>query len=479
MSSEEEIAHLKKENAEQAQQIQELRAIVLALSQKVRELENQLAQNSRNSSKPPSSDPSTRPTPKSLRGKSGKKVGGQPGHAGATLEMVANPDQRVWHLPQECQQCGAGLSEVPGKLWEKRQVFELPELKLSVTEHCNCAKVCPECGEVTSATLPEYISQKVQYGPAFKALGVYLVNYQLLPYTRSCEFLSELFSCSVSEATLYRAGQECYEALAPVEEQIKMALKTEKVIGNDETGLKIAAKGWWLHVASSLKLTYYAVHQKRGKVAQLECGILNDYQGISVHDGLGSYQSHPCQHALCNAHHLRELTFIFEELKQNWAGQMIEQLLAIKGAVDQAKAEGQAGLTQEQLVQFEAAYHKILLVGLAVNPPPEPSGLKRGPGAKKQSKAKNLLDRLHKYSEQVLRFMHNFGVPFDNNQSERDLRMMKVQQKVSGGFRCEAGARIFCRLRSYISTMRKQGQPILFAVAKIFLGQPIAPATFA
>lgn len=479
MSSEEEIAQLKKENAEQAQQIQELRAMVLALSQKVQELENQLAQNSRNSSKPPSSDPPSKPVPKSLRGQSGKKVGGQPGHPGATLEMVANPDQRVWHLPQECQHCGAGLGEVQSKLSEKRQVFELPELKLSVTEHCNCAKVCPECGEVTTAAFPQYVSQKVQYGPAFKALGVYLVNYQLLPYTRSCELLSELFECSVSEATLYRAGQECYEALAPIEEQIKTALKAEKVIGNDETGLKIAAKGWWLHVASSLKLTYYALHQKRGKVAQTENGILNDYQGISVHDGLGSYQAHQCQHALCNAHHLRELTFILEELKQSWAGQMIEQLLLIKAAVDQAKVEGQMGLTQGQLTQFELAYHKILLVGLAANPPPEPSGLKRGRGAKKQSKAKNLLERLHKYSEQVLRFMHNFGVPFDNNQAERDLRMMKVQQKVSGGFRCEEGARIFCRLRSYISTLRKQGQPILFAIAKIFLGQPIAPATFA
>jgi transposase len=288
--------------------------------------------------------------------------------------------------------------------------------------------------------------------------------------------LSELFGCSVSEATLYTAGQWCYGALEPVEAQTKTALLAEAVLNNDESGLNLAGENWWLHVTSSPSLTYYSVQPKRGKVALNAMGILGQYEGISVHDGLSSYQTYACQHALCNAHHLRELTFVQEQLGQTWAGDMGDLLRQIKKAVETAQADGQTALTNRELQEFELAYHKLLLVGLAANPPPDPSLSKTGKGRKKQSKAKNLLDRLHQHSQQVLRFMHDFRVPFDNNLAERDLRMLKVQQKISGGFRSQEGARMFCRIRGYLSSIRKQGHNPLYALATVFFGQTLLPA---
>jgi transposase len=456
---------------------------LMTLSEKIQQLELKLALNSRNSSKPPSSDGPTNsppPKPKSLRKSSGRTTGGQPGHKGTSLCWVEKPDRRCWYWPLVCQHCQADLSQVQNQSYELRQEFEIPPLKLEVIEHCAYARCCPNCQRVNQAAFPDYLTNWLQYGPKFKALAVYLVNYQLLPYERTCELLGELFGASVSEATLYSALESCYAKLAPVEITILEQLVAGAVSHNDETSTRLATERYWVHVTSNQEWTHYGLHRQRGKSALKEIGFLSRYEGVSVHDGLSSYHDDQfqCEHALCNAHHLRELTFIEEELGQNWAGEFKGLLIEIKAAVAQAQAEGRQALSESEQVGYELAYRKLLLEGLLANPPPPSSQNegKRKRGRKKQSKAKNLLDRLHDYEQEVLRFMRDFRVPFDNNQAERDLRMLKVQQKISGGFRSEEGARFFCRIRGYISTVRKQGESALYALAMVFLGESFLPA---
>jgi transposase len=300
------------------------------------------------------------------------------------------------------------------------------------------------------------------------------MNYQLLPYERTSELLEDLFGEPAPGAgTLHSALGSCFEGLQDTEEAIKAGL-TEAPLGHfDETGLRVREKGMWVHVASTTKLTHYAVHQKRGSEATEEIGILPSFRGVAVHDGLTAYGKHErCEHALCNAHHLRELTFVEEEHEQEWAGQMKALLMEIEEAVREEAASGGRRLASETKGEFERRYQEALKAGLAANPPPERTGKR---GRPKQTKGKNLVDRLDKHREAVLRFMHDFGVPFDNNQAERDLRMIKVRQKISGGFRTEEGAADFLRIRGYISTVRKQGANVLAALERVFMGEPFIP----
>jgi len=248
----------------------------------------------------------------------------------------------------------------------------------------------------------------------------------------------------------------------------------------DETGLRVEGEGWWLHVASTPTLTHYAVHPKRGSEATDEIGILANFAGsISVHDGWSSYRKYEgCEHALCNAHHLRELIFVEERLEQEWAGQMSKLLVEIRESVEQATraAAGARRLDSRSIKRYERRYQKIIEEGHRANPPPEPTGK---PGRPKRGKAGSLLDRLDKRREEVLRFMHDFRVPFDNNQAERDLRMCKVQQKIAGCFRRREGAEKFCRIQSYISTVRKRGEQVLPALERVFRGDPFVPSLLA
>jgi len=319
----------------------------------------------------------------------------------------------------------------------------------------------------------------VQYGPNLKALTVYLMEGQLLPTVRVCELLSDVLGCELSEGALYNTRLGCFEELELVEAQIKQGVQAAEVVHFDETGLRVKGtlvKGtlMWLHVACNPELTAYFLHEKRGQDGMNAMDILPTYPGISVHDGLRSYASYPSTHALCNAHHLRELRFMVERYDQVWASDMMTLLIDMKHQVEAAKRDGHLELTPTQRPALERQYQSILAAGLTENPPPpmDPDRPKKR-GRVKQSPAKNLLDRLDKHQSAVLAFMNDFRVPFDNNLAERDLRMMKLKQKISGTFRSIEGAQQFCRIRGYISTLRKQGIPVLDALKQVFMKTPI------
>ncbi|WP_073075376.1 IS66 family transposase, partial [Phormidesmis priestleyi] len=434
---------------------------IVTLEQRVESLENQLAKNSRNSSKPPSGD-GFKPKPKSQRGKSGRSRGGQKGHPGQTLEWSTEVDEVIFHSVETCEACGSSLSEVAVEAWDVRQVQDLPPIGLSVTEHRAEVKCCPGCQSRNRGAFPVGVNSVVQYGASLKSLMGYLLDYQLLPSARVEELFADVFGCALSEATLYTSRERCFDELEPVEDWIFEQVASADVIHCDETGMRVKGRLWWLHVASTDGFTFYFVHTKRGKAALEAMALLPTYEGISVHDGWKSYAQYDCDHAWCNAHHLRELEFICERYQQVWAEEMSTLLRDLKQQVDDAKDQGETTLNPDLVQWFEERYQRLVTAGLAANPSPlsSPDGAKSR-GRPKQSPAKNLLDRLQQHQSQVLAFMHDFRVPFDNNQAERDLRMMKLKQKISGGFRSVEGAQMFGRIRGYISTLKKQGFNVL------------------
>lgn len=443
------------------------------LSAQVAELHSRLSKDSHNSHLPPSSDRFKR-QPKSLRKKSGKNPGGQPGHPGQMLKLVEQPDRVIPHRVECCPTCQHDLCAVGVLQVERRQVVELPRKRVIVVEHQAERKCCPHCQEVILAPFPVEVTAPVQYGPALGALAVYLVQQQLLPYERVSELFFDLFGQPISAATVASLVQRCAEQLTAVEQQIKAALGQAEVLHQDETGLSVGGQRHWVHVSTTPTLTHYAVHPKRGKEALEAIGILPSFHGVSVHDGWRAYWAYECQHATCNVHLLRDLTFLAEEQQQDWAQQMKDMLLAMKAAVEQARTAGRLHLHPVEVADWQAQYQAILLQGDAAQPP-ELSPAVPGKGRRKQSPARNLLDRLSKEQDAVLAFLSNLAVPFDNNLAERDRRMIKVQQKISGCFRSLAGACAFCRIRGYLSTLRKQGRALLFALEQVLLGHPVLP----
>lgn len=444
------------------------------LCAQVKELQDRLALNSRNSSKPPSSNTPAQRT-KSSRTRSGKKPGAQQGHPGTTLKACPTPDRILAHGADACQDCGQSLSDVAGQETEdRRQVFDLPPMKLEVTEHRLLDQLCPRCGTLNRGEFPAGIVPGVQYGSNLKSLAIYFVQYHLLPWQRTCEMMGDLFGQSIAEGTIFAALNQCADGLENPTEEIKEAITQAAVANFDETGLYVAGRREWLHVASTPLLTYYDSHAKRGAEATKEIGILPEFTGRAIHDAWSPYFSYACEHGLCNAHHLRELTFVEEQMGQAWAKEMKDLLVEIKDAVEQARERGATALPLAQQRRFEQSYERLIAAGLELpeNQPPPPNGKR---GRNKQSKAKNLLDRLSHRKRETLAFMYDFAVPFDNNQAERDLRMIKVQQKVSGCFRSSGGAKAFCRIRGYISTIKKQGRNVLAALSSVFAGQPLSP----
>jgi transposase len=446
------------------------------LEQRVKELELQLKQNSGNSNKPPSSDGLAKPKPKNLRARTGRKPGGQPGHPGHTLKQVDHPGQIIPLIATACP-CGAGdLAHQRVLDYERRQVFELPEPKLEVTEYRAEIKRCPYCGKTVRAPFPEAVTAPAQYGPRFLALLVYLHYQQLLPANRVAQLCEDLFGQPVSEAVLFQAARECYDQLHPFETAAIDQLRNEPVVNVDESGMRVVGKLHWLHVACTERWTFYGVHEKRGQQAMDHFDILPHALGRLVHDFWKPYFRYDCNHGLCNEHHLRELKFLLEEQQQTWAGEMSALLLDMKAFTESQKPLT-AQLTESQKAPWIERYRTLVAIGRAANPLAEPPPGKRKRGRRKQTKAQNLLDRLEHYESSVLAFLHDLRVPFTNNQAERDIRMLKVRQKVSGCFRTVQGATHFARIRSYLSTARKHGRDLLQATTRALNGQPFVPAT--
>ena len=451
--------------------ITQLTERIVQLEARITELEARLNRTSRNSSQPPSMDGFRRV--QSPRKKGEKPPGGQKGHKGQTLEMVENPDEIEVHTVEECHGCGASLvDETPVKV-ERRQVHDA-EFRIRVTEHRAEHKRCPHCSRVNRAEFPSYVQFPVQYGRNLKALMVYLCVYQLVPYDRIRETFSDIFGRSISTGTLVNAVQESHRNLAGVEERIRELLTEAEVLHVDETGMRVTGIRQWLHVASTEFLTWYGHHRKRGKRATDDMQILPRFKGTMVHDFWASYFRYPSRHALCNAHLLRELNGISENYQHRWSEELHALILEINQEVDTARAHS-CSLTPSKIADFEERYFLILENGFneiptAVNPD---FPVKRG--RKKQSKAKNLLDRCKKFPHEILAFMLNFSIPFTNNLAERDIRMAKLQQKISGTFRSEEGAAAFCRIRGYLSTVKKNEQPVLDSLVGVFQGNPFIP----
>jgi len=441
----------------------------------VRQLEERLAKTSHNSHKPPSSDGLAKPKPQSLRAKSERPTGGQPGHTGHTLRMVHPPERIVTHRLECCSGCGRSLAGQEPDRVERRQVHDLPEPKLEITEHRAEVKTC-SCGCVNRAAFPPEAAAPVQYGPRLKSVAVYLGDFQLLPFDRLAEIMRDLFACETfSQGTSANFKADCSGRLAPVEAAIRDLAASAPVAGFDETGVRASGSLHWLHTVSTPVLTWYYAHKRRGRVALDAAGILPTYRGRAIHDCWSPYFEYDCAHGLCNAHLLRELVFLWEVHAQKWARAMNTHLRAIKKAVETARSAGLSVLPASDQERFLKRYKRIVQAGYAQNPPAAVHGPKRS-GRRKQSKARNLLDRFRDHAELILAFMRDFQVPFDNNQSERDLRMMKLRQKISGTFRSLPALADFCRIRGYVSTARKNGLTALDALQRVFLGNPFVPA---
>ena len=455
--------------------IDELEKQVAKQNERIQKLEDQLAKNSENSGKPPSSDGLKKPKTRSLRRQRGKSKGGQKGHKGHTLKMVTTPHYRQVQRLTTCPHCAQDLSRAEVMGHEKRQVFDLPPVELEVTEYQVEIKQCPHCKQQAKAIFPEHVTAPAQYGPRIKAQAVYLNQYQLIPWARTCDLFGDLYKHRPTEGFLQAALFACDEQIQPTLTAIKECIKQEPVAHFDETGMRVVSKLHWLHVASTSRLTYYAVHEKRGQIGMRHIGVLPQFTGRAIHDHYKSYfQFSDCMHGLCNAHHLRELQFITDQYQQPWAADMSQLLLDIKAAVARAPTSNRS-LSPYQCRQFSNRYDDILGTGFGDNPMPANP---RKAGRPKQTPPKILLDRLYKYKQQVLAFMYDFRVPFTNNLAERDVRMVKVKQKISGSFRTLNGAEIFCAIRSYISTARKQGINVLDALEDAFSGNPFLPSVY-
>lgn len=442
------------------QELAALRAENAALRQEVADLRRRLGKDSSNSSKPPSSDgPAKKPRiAGSLRGVSGKQSGGQPGHRGDTLRPVARPDRIERHAATQCGHCQAGLTAAMATRVEKRQVFEMPQPRLEVTEHQAQIYTCACCRGVTRAAFPAGVTAAVQYGPRIRAAAIYLNVQHLVPEDRVGEIMHDLFGAALlCPASIAAWGEQKAKAWAVVAADIAAQVAAAAVRHLDETGFRIGGKTRWLHTACTAALTHYRVSEQRGAMPDTLRG------GVIVHDHFKPYFTlQGVEHALCNAHHLRELKALIEIEKEPWAGRMSRLLVRAARRVQRAIAQGKTGLAAGSARRIAAVYEAILRRGLAFHAALPP--LARRAGARGRSPKRvghNLLERLRDHKTQVLRFVSDFAVPFTNNQAEQDIRMMKVKMKISGGFRTHAGAETFATLRSVLSTARKQGRNIL------------------
>ena len=452
------------------QQVQDLMAQMAVMQERIKQLEGRLALNSKNSSKPPSSDGLNKPAPKSLRGAGKKPTGGQKGHSGRTLCKAKQPDKIVVHnVPDHCQACHCELAFA--YVAETRQVFDLPVMKYEVTEHQAMQAIC-RCGQVHTGEFPPDVRATVQYGPRVQATMVHLNQNHAVSIQRTAALMNDFFDLPVSQAAVVKATQAGADSLQPTVQDIGQGVVRSAVAHADETGLRVAKKLHWLHVLATNTLTWMGCHPKRGGDAFESLALLQHFKGVLVHDGWLPYKALACQHALCNQHHLRELTYILEEQGQAWAGDMIELLTHANHLDNLNCADGKtpsyAGKKyQSEVHDLRALFDAILAQAQAENPIALSTGKR---GRPKQSKATNLIGRLRDYSDDVWRFMTQPNVPFTNNLAEQTVRMPKVKQKVSGCFRTPQGAQNYCVIRSYCATMHKQGANIFESLVAAFKG---------
>lgn len=439
------------------------------LRDEIKKLKGQMNQNSQNSSKPPSSDGYKKPKPKSLRKSTGRKPGGQPGHTGHGLALPDHADEIEEIKPTECWNCETDLRNADGTVIETRYKIDIPVITARVVRLDRIRIICPECGVKNEGVYPDGIDGAFQYGENLKALAVTLVDYGMVSVERTREIITGAFGVPISTGTIQAMVNECAERVKDTAEEIKNILMRSEVAHFDETGFRVAGVLHWLHSASNALFTYMTIHQKRGVPGIDNNGVLTGFTGRAIHDCFSSYfQYLMCLHALCNAHLLRELQGVFEETGQAWCNDMSELLISMKESVAWYKSIGKECLPMDVIQQYYETYEKIIADGIRPNPLPV-----REPGARgklRRGKARCLLDRLELHRDKYLCFIRDFRVPFDNNQAERDIRIAKVKQKVSGGLRSIDGANAFAFVTSFIQTAKKQGVNIFSALRMAFLG---------
>lgn len=437
-----------------------LKSLISVLVMLVKLLSNRVELNSRNSSKPPSSDFNRK---KQERIKFRKKSGGQPGHVGSTLKQIEVPDD-IEFLKIDRRTLPKGDYRDAGV--EKRQIVDI-DISRWVVEYQAEVLVNKTTGKYHTASFPEGVSKAVQYGHKLKAHAVYLSQYQLLPYNRVQEFFSGQMGISLSEGSLYNFNLEAFNKAKPFEDIARQQLTRAPLLHVDETGVNVNGDGHWLHCATTASWTFFFPHKNRGNKATDPIGILPAFKGVLCHDHWKPYYCYTdCLHALCNAHHLRELTRAWEQDGQDWAKQLKLFLEDTNRAVHKAGGK----LLDKDSETYWQQYRKLLKNAEIECPPPDEKDRQGKRGRLKRSKARNLLERFINFEEDVLRFMDNEIVPFTNNQGERDIRMTKVHQKISGCFRSMKGAKMFCRIRGYLSTCRKQGVSSSYAMELLFNG---------
>ena len=465
------VERLERDNERLHSENDELRTTVESLSARVAELEKLLGRNSKNSSMPPSAEGFAKAPVTPNRAARRRRPGKQTGDPGHRLESVSHPDHVIVHTPDRCEVCDRNLSRSEVVREETRQVFDLPEVRPVVTEHRAETRRCA-CGTVTTASFPPEAIGPTCYGPGVRALLTYLVVAQHLPIERATEVFKECCGITVSSGFATSLIGEAGESLGEFVAAARAALRESPVLHLDETGARVAGRLGWVHSASTGSLTSYLFHRRRGRVAIDEFAVLAGYRGVAVHDGWTPYRKYEgVTHQLCNAHHLRELRAAAEE-GQSWAGELATLLVDVHDKVEAARAAGRSSLPPRTRNSLTRRYDALVLAGVRANPPPKRTGQ---PGRPSRTKAANLAERLTRYRDDVLRFANDFSVPFSNNQAERDLRMVKLQQKISGCYRTEAGATNYLAIRSYVSTARKQGVNVLDALRSLFEGQPFMP----
>jgi transposase len=440
-----------------------------ALEAENAELRRRLGQTPRNSNTPPSAQGLDRPAPKSLRGRSGRRSGGQDGHSGRTLRQVDDPDETVRHEPAACGGCGSGLIDAPLAAVTRRQVFEIPQIGARVTEHQLITRRCA-CATVTCARAPAGVDAPVQYGPRLAAIVVYLLVAQFGAQKRVAQAVADLFGVPISQGSVAALTARAARRLeGDFLAAVRTALAAAPVVNFDETGFRVAGRLHWVHSASTGKYSLLYVHRKRGRDAIDAGGVLPVFTGIAVHDAWAPYDCYPqATHSLCCAHLLRELIAAAElDSSATWAGQGIEALLALKNAADAAVAAGHEHIDPEILAAGVASFRHAALVGVK-----DHTGQNTAIGKKLAALARRMRERIDDY----LRFAHQPGhCPFDNNAAEREVRMVKIRQKISGTMRTLTGAEHFCHLRSYLATATKHGINLYDALVQLTSGRPWIP----